>query len=148
MRFEVPQFIEIEDKVFGPFTWKQFAYLAGGAGMLLVLFFSLSTTFFILFGIPIAILTGALAFHKVNNRPFSYYLEAMFYYLINSKLYIWRRSSQQIVEGSVVEGVSAASAPKPQSDAPSKNLQTLSRELDLVALKGNQTQAEKWNEER
>jgi len=32
MRFEVPQFIEVEDKIFGPFTWKQFIYLMGGEG--------------------------------------------------------------------------------------------------------------------
>ena len=41
MRFEVPQFIEIEDKIFGPFTWKQFVYLAGGVGLAAVIFFSL-----------------------------------------------------------------------------------------------------------
>ncbi len=34
MRFEVPQFIDVEDKIFGPFTFKQFLYLAGGAGLL------------------------------------------------------------------------------------------------------------------
>ena len=28
----MPQFIEIEDKIIGPFTWKQFLYLAGGVG--------------------------------------------------------------------------------------------------------------------
>ena len=33
MQFQVPQFIEIEDKIIGPFTVKQFIYLVGGAGM-------------------------------------------------------------------------------------------------------------------
>src|SRR3990172_12458701 len=32
MQFQVPQFIEIEDKIFGPLTFKQFIYVAGGAG--------------------------------------------------------------------------------------------------------------------
>ena len=32
MRFQVPQFIEIESKIFGPLTFKQFIYLAGGGG--------------------------------------------------------------------------------------------------------------------
>jgi hypothetical protein len=29
MQFRIPQFIDIEDKVFGPFTFKQFGYLLG-----------------------------------------------------------------------------------------------------------------------
>ena len=33
MRFQVPQFIEVEDKIFGPMTLKQFIYMAGGAGL-------------------------------------------------------------------------------------------------------------------
>ncbi|MFM2424198.1 MAG: hypothetical protein RLZZ70_589, partial [Candidatus Parcubacteria bacterium] len=38
MQFEVPQFIEIEDKIFGPLTWKQFLYVGGGLSMTAVLF--------------------------------------------------------------------------------------------------------------
>ena len=33
MRFQTPQFIEIEDRIFGPLTLKQFIYLAGSAGL-------------------------------------------------------------------------------------------------------------------
>ena len=33
MQFQVPQFIEVEDKIFGPLTFKQFVYVAGGAGL-------------------------------------------------------------------------------------------------------------------
>ena len=32
MQFRVPQFIDIEDKVIGPLTLKQFAYVLGAAG--------------------------------------------------------------------------------------------------------------------
>jgi hypothetical protein len=38
MRYQVPQFIDVEDKVIGPLTIKQFIYLAGGAGMCFVIF--------------------------------------------------------------------------------------------------------------
>ena len=47
MRFEVPQFIEIEDKIFGPLTWKQFIYLAGGAGFGVIAFFLLPFVLFV-----------------------------------------------------------------------------------------------------
>ena len=38
MQFQVPQFIEIEDKIFGPLTFKQFIYLAGGGGLCFLLY--------------------------------------------------------------------------------------------------------------
>jgi len=34
MQFNVPQFIETEDKLIGPFTLKQFLYLAAGGALL------------------------------------------------------------------------------------------------------------------
>ena len=38
MRFQVPQFIEVEDKIFGPLTFKQFVYVTGGVGLAVILF--------------------------------------------------------------------------------------------------------------
>lgn len=73
MRFEVPQFIEIEDKIFGPLTWRQFLYLGGGIGAAVVMFLVLPFIFFVIFGIPLALLSAALSFYPVNSRPFSYF---------------------------------------------------------------------------
>jgi hypothetical protein len=98
MRFEVPQFIEIEDKIVGPFTWRQFVYIAGGTGLLVTLWFLLdSILLFALIGLPVGALAGSLAFQKVNNRPFSIFLEALFNYLTHKKLYLWRKSEEQEV---------------------------------------------------
>ena len=72
MQFEVPQFIEIEDKIFGPFTWRQFLYLGGGVGMGVVLFLTTPFIVFLIIGLPLAVLAGALSFYPVNNRPFSF----------------------------------------------------------------------------
>jgi disulfide bond formation protein DsbB len=91
MRFEVPQFIEIEDKIFGPLTWRQFLYIGGGVGMGVVLFITTSFFVFLLIGLPLALLAGALAFYPVNNRPFSFFLEAIVTYLKGTKLYIWQQ---------------------------------------------------------
>ena len=38
MQFKVPQFLDIEDKIFGPFTFREFVYLTGGGGMCFVLY--------------------------------------------------------------------------------------------------------------
>ena len=74
MRYQVPQFIEIEDKIIGPLTLKQFVYLAGGAG-LSYLVYAVTNPYLPIFIVvalmlPVAAFGVALAFYKINNRPF------------------------------------------------------------------------------
>jgi hypothetical protein len=91
MRFQVPQFIEIEDKIFGPLTIKQFIYLAGGAGLSFILFRFLPTAIAILLIIIVAGFSLTLAFYKVNSKPLIYVLQSAFGYMISSKLYLWKK---------------------------------------------------------
>ena len=91
MQFKVPQFIDVEDKLFGPFTFKQFAYLAGGGGIIFVIYKVLPLWIGVFLIIPIAALTGLLVFYKINEKPFIFYLQAGFEYLTSSKLYIWKQ---------------------------------------------------------
>lgn len=91
MQFKVPQFLEIEDKIFGPFTFKEFVYLVGGIGICFVLYRLLGI---LIGGIPILIVgafAGALTFYRPNNKPFINMLESMIKYFFQSKLYIWER---------------------------------------------------------
>ncbi len=96
MRYQVPQFIEIEDKIIGPFTIKQFVYVVGGAGMSFILYTYL--TFYI--AIPlIAVVVGlslALAFYKINNKPFIDFLESAFLFYTKQNLYIWKKEQKKI----------------------------------------------------
>jgi len=92
MRLQVPQFIEVEDKIFDQLTLKQFIYLAGGGGLSFMVYAFLGN--FLLSIIPIAIIMGissAFAFYKINNKPFINVVEAAFKYYIGNKLYIWRK---------------------------------------------------------
>ncbi len=91
MQFKVPQFLEIEDKIFGPFTFKEFVYLAGGAGLCFVLYKLLGVFWGI---IPILAVAGfalALTFYRPNNKPFINMVEAGVNFLLQDKLYIWKR---------------------------------------------------------
>ena len=58
MQFQVPQFIEVEDKIFGPLTLKEFLYLGGGIGMAVVLFIFVP---FKIISIPLALVAVAFA---------------------------------------------------------------------------------------
>jgi hypothetical protein len=95
MKFQVPQFIGIEDKVFGPFTVKQFVYLAGGAGVCYLLYHFLPFLFAVILIVPVAALALSLAFIKINNKPFVFTLEAAVKYFIGNKLYLWRKTNPE-----------------------------------------------------
>ena len=98
MQFKVPQFLEIEDKIFGPFTFREFVYLAGGAGMCFILYKVLGLVWGALPILAVAGFAGMLTFYRPNNKPFIEMVEAGFKYGVQSKLYIWKR--RQIKAGS------------------------------------------------
>ena len=101
-QFTVPQFIDVEDKIFGPLTFKQFVYLAGGAGLAFTLYSIFPLFVAIIFIVPIAVLAVALAFYRVNNKPFIFVLGSAIKYFMGSKLYIWKKRDN-IKKDAVVE---------------------------------------------
>lgn len=101
--YQVPQFIEVEDKIFGPLTLKQFIYIAGGAGLTAVIILYLPLLIAIVVAIPVVALTAALAFYKVNNKSFIEMIEAGFNYYTKGRLYLWKRE----------EHIQAPQAPAP-----------------------------------
>lgn len=134
MQFEVPQFIEIEDKIFGPLTWRQFLYVGGGGLMSVVLFLTTPLIVFIVIGIPIAVLAFALAFYPVNNRPFSHLLEAIWIFFSRSRVYHWRRK-QEIVYKEFTTTSSVVKNPRlSDSLIAKKDIASLARRLELDAM--------------
>ena len=92
MQFKVPQFIDVEDKIFGPFTLKQFAYILGAGGFAFVIWTFISIKFLaILLIIPISGLFLALAFVKINERPLVDLLENATRYFTGAKVYTWQQ---------------------------------------------------------
>src|SRR3989338_9647067 len=73
-QYVVPQFIDSEDKIFGPVTARQFIILMVVALMEFLLFKLLSFVFFLLIGIPFFALGGTIAFTKINGQPFHFFI--------------------------------------------------------------------------
>ena len=97
MQFRVPQFIDLEDKVFGPLTLKQFGYVVGAGGVSFLIWTFVPIHFVaVLIIIPVAGLFLALAFAKFNNRSFGEILESAFIYYTNAKVYTWKQPEQKI----------------------------------------------------
>jgi len=110
MRFQVPQFIDVEDKIFGPLTLKQFIYLAGAGGLVFISFAFLPKFFAFLIGGIAAMFGVALAFYKVDNRPFIVVLESAFNYFTKSRLYLWQKKDKPIETQSMERSVVPTSA--------------------------------------
>jgi len=104
MQFHFPQYIDIEDKLFGPLSLKQAIYTAGGIGGAYVVYVYIPYLFL---SVPIiagiGVLTWALAFYPKEKlgRPFIEVLEAGFYYLLREKLYTWKKTTKEPTLGQV-----------------------------------------------
>ena len=139
MQFKVPQFLDIEDKIFGPFTFRQFIYLAGGAGLCFVLYRVLGL---LLSVIPILIIGGlaaSLTFFRPNNKPFINMLEAGFKYFTQSKLYIWEKNRKlEASRRAAAQKPTTAMAPRAEGSLTGGKLRDLAWSLDVLDLSKNQ----------
>lgn len=91
-QFKVPQFIELEDKIVGPLTIKQFLYLMAGAIILFVSWFFLKLGLFIVIAIPVGAVSFAFAFYKPYGRPLINLIFSFFNYIRKPRLYLWKRN--------------------------------------------------------
>ena len=90
MQFQVPQFIETEDKIVGPFTLRQFVYVGIAGGISALLYFSVQTWLWfagtvVVFGSAIA-----LAFVKIEGRPLVNIVAAAFGFYWKPQTYLWK----------------------------------------------------------
>ena len=131
MRFQVPQFIEIEDKIFGPLTFKQFIYLLGGGGAVFILYVFLPIYLMVFSAIPVALFALALAFYQVNNQPFAKVVENAFYYLTSNKLYLWRKREVKMTSEAAKKAKVSENTPAIMSKLTKNKLGDLAWSLDI-----------------
>lgn len=137
MRYQVPQFVDVESKVIGPFTLKQFIYIAGGIGACFILFHLLPFFIAILVSIPVAGFAASLAFYKINGKPFEKIIESAAIYYSSSRFFIWKKEQISLKPKVVV-------TQKPRNTTQTirltrGKLRELARSLDAQYTKGNTT---------
>lgn len=96
MRYQVPQFIEFENKLIGPLSFKQFAYIIGGIGGSYLIYRVLGLFPGVILIIPLCALGGALAFVKINGRKFVDVLASAVSYFMGNKLYVWKKIDKPV----------------------------------------------------
>lgn len=135
MQFQVPQFIEVEDKIFGPLTLKQFLYLAGGAAIVFLLYATLPLFLVILLGPAVAGFALALAFYKMHGQPFIKVVENALRHSMKAKVYTWKKRDAvpQKAEKIKTQDIkpSAPQIPVPLPKLTKSKLDELSWSLDI-----------------
>ena len=73
-QFTVPQFIDVEDKIIGPVTARQFIIMLAGFMLIAISYKIFSFNLFIGIGMAIFGTSGTLAFLKINGMPFHFFI--------------------------------------------------------------------------
>lgn len=89
MHFQVPQFIETEDKIIGPLTIKQFFFVAGGGFTSFLLYFVTELWLWIILSAIIMGLSASFAFVKVNGRSLTFFVKSALTYFWQPKTYVY-----------------------------------------------------------
>lgn len=94
LQFQVPQFVDVEDKIFGPLTAKQFLMFVINALIVAAFYVAFPLSVTVALAIPLTIFFILLAFYTVNGRSFIWFLYAVFHYLFTGKMFIWERRGE------------------------------------------------------
>ena len=90
-QFVVPQFIDVEDKILGPITTRQFIMMIV-AGLFLVVCYKLfDISLFILVALITFGMVGLFGFYKVNGRYFHHFLLSVFQLGMKPSLRVWNK---------------------------------------------------------
>lgn len=139
-QYVVPQFIEVEDKILGPITVRQFVIILIDFGIMFVVFKLASLGLMVLINLPLLAAGIVLAFVKVNGMPFHYFLLNVIQTTKNPNVRVWDK------EYTVTELKSFMDVEPPPPPPPKvyKEAPTTSRlsELTLQVNTGGAYQAE------
>jgi hypothetical protein len=91
-QFLVPQFIDVENKILGPITVRQFVIMIVIMGLLFIFYKTLDFAAFILVSLLILALGAAFGFLKVNGAPFHIFLLNVVQTSLRPSLRVWNKN--------------------------------------------------------
>jgi len=93
-QFTVPQFIDVESKIIGPITTRQFLILLGSALIIGLSFRIFDFALFLFITVIILIIAALFAFVKINGRPFHYFVLNAIQTFTRSNIRVWNHRAQ------------------------------------------------------
>ena len=91
MMFSVPQFIDVEDKIVGPLTWKQLGWIVAMGAVILIAFSIFDATLSIIIAIPTVLFFAAMAFYRPSGLPMITFIANATLFLFRPKVAVWQR---------------------------------------------------------
>ena len=92
VQFQVPQYIDVEDKIVGPLTIGQFLYIASAFLFSFITYFFFAAWFWFPLTILVGVFSVAFAFVRYNNRSLFALTAAAFRYLWQPRTYVWKEA--------------------------------------------------------
>lgn len=132
MAAKIPQDVTREDRLIGPLTLKQFLYLLFG-GAIIFISYQYYTNLYLYFieFVVISFIAGslalALAFAKINGRPFITFVVNLIGYIFSPKQLAWDKADTSVMRVQMPVKV------KSKDDKPKDEKKTSSSQLELLA---------------
>lgn len=128
LQFTVPQFIDVEDKIFGPITVRQFVIMLVTALLIALGYRLFDFSLFIVAGLLLFTIGTTFAFVKINGTPFHFFVLNLIQTLKKPRLRIWRKDDTLTV------GLELDTAPEAVAATVSDRHYSVSRlnELSLI----------------
>lgn len=102
-QFLVPQFIDVEDKIIGPVTVRQFVLMLVATLLIFISYKLLRFWLFSVVGLLLFGIFGILAFLKINGQPFHYFLLNLFQTGKRAKIRVWNKKIKESELKKIIE---------------------------------------------
>ena len=102
-QFTIPQFIDVEDKILGPLTVRQFLIMLVCAMFEFFYYSVFDFSLFVVVGLITLAIFGILAFSTINGRPFHFFILNLIQTLKKPGLRIWSKSFETVSKSVEVE---------------------------------------------
>ncbi len=94
-QFTVPQFIDVEDKIIGSITARQFVIMLAAFLLMAIFYRIFDISLFATLSVITFVVFGTFAFAKVNGRPFHFFVLNLIQTLKKSKFRVWNNQLRQ-----------------------------------------------------
>jgi hypothetical protein len=127
-QFTVPQFIDVESKIIGPLTTRQFVIILVAGVVIAVGYKIFDFSLFLVSGIFIAIVAIFFAFVKINGRPFHLFVVNAVQTIRRPNLRVWNNRTLINEQDETTEAI------RPEAPAPLKPEFKKSRLAELALI--------------
>ncbi len=90
-QFVVPQFLDVEDKILGPITTRQFSIILVDCLVMFIVYKLADLALMILIDLPLLVAGVVLAFVRINGMPFHYFLLNIAQTRLRPDIRVWNK---------------------------------------------------------